>query len=36
MFIFEEDLNETEAFRKAEYQAWLEDWIEYTSEEDGE
>lgn len=33
MWIFEEDLNETEAYRKAEYQEWLESWIEYTNEE---
>ena len=34
MWIFEEDLDVTEAHRKAEYQEWLESWIEYTREDE--
>lgn len=34
-WIFEEDLDKTEAYRKAEYQEWLESWIEYTQEDEG-
>ena len=36
MWICEENLNETEAHRKAEYQDWLENWIVYTNEEECE